>query len=87
MVVIKLNVKRATERRPPQNITIVNQPFDNKVFNFTKIKKEEILFQIEKSSHEGQQLCNGEKSSHEEQQLCNGQCNGHTETNNTVSIV
>ena len=73
-VVIQLNVKRATERRPPQNITIVNQPFDNKVFNFTKIKKDEILFQIEKSSHE-------------EQQLINGQCNGHTETNNKVSIV
>lgn len=55
--VAQLNVKRATERRPPQNITIVNQPFDDKVFNFTKIKNDEIIFRLEKSADTN--VCNG----------------------------
>lgn len=46
--VAQLNVKRATERRPPQNITIVNQKFDEKLFNFTKVKEEEIIFDLKK---------------------------------------
>lgn len=56
--VAQLNVKRATERRKPQEITIVNQKFDPKQFNFTKIKSEEVLFELEKE--ETNVLCNGE---------------------------
>ncbi|XP_063427915.1 GDP-D-glucose phosphorylase 1-like [Mytilus trossulus] len=64
--VAQLNVKRATERRPPQNITIVNQPFDSKVFNFTKVKEDEIIFRLEKSDNDGQQQCNGHTDSKNE---------------------
>ncbi|XP_061174399.1 GDP-D-glucose phosphorylase 1-like [Saccostrea echinata] len=56
--VAQLNVKRATERRKPQEITIVNQKFEPKQFNFTKIKSEEVLFELEKE--EANVLCNGE---------------------------
>jgi hypothetical protein len=52
-----LNVKRATERRKPQEITIVNQKFDPKQFNFTKIKSDEVLFELEKE--ETKAICNG----------------------------
>lgn len=55
---LQLNVKRATERRKPQEITIVKQQFDAKQFNFTKIKSEEILFELEKVASNS--LCNGE---------------------------
>ncbi|XP_048737147.2 GDP-D-glucose phosphorylase 1-like [Ostrea edulis] len=55
--VAQLNVKRATERRKPQEITIVNQKFDPKQFNFTKIKSDEVLFQLEKE--ETKAICNG----------------------------
>ncbi|XP_071151076.1 GDP-D-glucose phosphorylase 1-like [Mytilus edulis] len=64
--VAQLNVKRATERRPPQNITIVNQPFDSKVFNFTKVKEDEIIFRLENSGNDGQQQCNGHADSKNE---------------------
>lgn len=56
--VAQLNVKRATERRKPQEITIVKQQFDAKQFNFTKIKSEEILFELEKVASNS--ICNGE---------------------------
>lgn len=56
--VAQLNVKRATERRKPQEITIVKQQFDAKQFNFTKIKSEEILFELDKVASNS--LCNGE---------------------------
>ena len=55
---MQLNVKRATERRKPQEITIVKQKFDSKQFNFTKIKPEEVLFELEKEDTDS--VCNGE---------------------------
>ena len=55
---MQLNVKRATERRKPQEITIVKQTFDSKQFNFTKIKPEEVLFELEKEDTDS--VCNGE---------------------------
>lgn len=55
---MQLNVKRATERRKPQEITIVKQKFDSKQFNFTKIKPEEVLFELEKKDTDS--VCNGE---------------------------
>ncbi|CAH1263414.1 GDPGP1 [Branchiostoma lanceolatum] len=44
--VAQLNVKRAQERRAPQNIIGMNHPFDPKKFNFTKIKPGEIVFEV-----------------------------------------
>ena len=55
---MQLNVKRATERRKPQEITIVKQKFDSKQFNFTKIKPKEVLFELEKKDTGS--VCNGE---------------------------
>jgi len=42
--VAQLNLKRAEQRRAPQDIRSVAQPFNADNFNFTKIKNEEILF-------------------------------------------
>ncbi|KAJ8308382.1 hypothetical protein KUTeg_013256 [Tegillarca granosa] len=53
MELSKLNVKRATERRDPQNILYLNQPFDPKQFNFTKIKSGEILFRLQENCDNG----------------------------------
>ena len=39
---------RAQERRKPDEITSVNQPFNPNSFNFTKIKAGEVLFELEK---------------------------------------
>lgn len=44
--VAQLNLKRATQRRKPQLIQSPNQPFDASVFNFTKVKPEEVLFLV-----------------------------------------
>lgn len=44
--VAQLNIKRALERRKPQMVSSINMPFDPNLFNFTKVKKEEILFFI-----------------------------------------
>ncbi|XP_019631043.1 PREDICTED: GDP-D-glucose phosphorylase 1-like isoform X1 [Branchiostoma belcheri] len=44
--VAQLNVKRAQERRAPQNIIGMNHPFDPKKFNFTKIKPGEVVFEL-----------------------------------------
>lgn len=50
--VAQLNLKRAIERRKPQMFQSPNQPFDPHVFNFTKVKQEEILFSIDKDAFE-----------------------------------
>ncbi|XP_064603164.1 GDP-D-glucose phosphorylase 1-like isoform X2 [Liolophura sinensis] len=50
--VVELNEKRAKERRRPQPVKSVQEPFNPNVFNFNKIKPEEILFSIHK--HESQ---------------------------------
>lgn len=57
--VAQLNVKRAQERRKPDSINTVNQPFSPATFNFTKIKPAEILFELVKEENDPQQLCNG----------------------------
>ncbi|XP_002735196.1 GDP-D-glucose phosphorylase 1-like [Saccoglossus kowalevskii] len=44
--VAQLNMKRATERRKPQVIKSVSQPFNPDLFNFLKIKKQEILLEL-----------------------------------------
>ena len=46
LILLQLNPKRATDRRKPQTITSVNQPFNPDQFNFTKIRPQELLFNI-----------------------------------------
>ncbi|XP_066592153.1 GDP-D-glucose phosphorylase 1 isoform X2 [Prorops nasuta] len=43
---LQLNVNRAINRRIPQNILSMDQPFDSDQFNFTKIPDREILFDL-----------------------------------------
>lgn len=57
--VAQLNIKRAQERRKPDTINTVNQPFNPASFNFTKIKPEEILFEMVRES-DTCHMCNGE---------------------------
>nr|XP_045608952.1 GDP-D-glucose phosphorylase 1-like isoform X1 [Procambarus clarkii] len=45
-LVAQMNANRKTMRRKPQNIFNVTQPFDPETFNFTKIKKQEILARL-----------------------------------------
>ncbi|KAG8231955.1 hypothetical protein J437_LFUL008875, partial [Ladona fulva] len=49
-----LNEDRATKRREPQVIQKIGEPFNPNLFNFTLLKKEEILFQLrcEEGQHE-----------------------------------
>ncbi|XP_019495754.1 PREDICTED: GDP-D-glucose phosphorylase 1 [Hipposideros armiger] len=44
--VAQLNVERGVQRRRPQNIRSVRQPFDPKQFNFNKIQPGEVLFRL-----------------------------------------
>uniref|UniRef100_A0A023FYJ2 GDP-D-glucose phosphorylase 1 n=1 Tax=Amblyomma parvum TaxID=251391 RepID=A0A023FYJ2_AMBPA len=55
----KLNPKRAQERRKPQHITSVCMPFDDSLFNFTRLKEAEKLFCL-KNSDKG----NGKEAGH-----------------------
>ncbi|XP_062504968.1 GDP-D-glucose phosphorylase 1-like isoform X2 [Corticium candelabrum] len=43
---LKLNTQRALQRRPPQHMAHLDQPFDPKRFNFTAIDSSEVLFNI-----------------------------------------
>ncbi|XP_069118009.1 GDP-D-glucose phosphorylase 1-like [Argopecten irradians] len=88
--VAQLNIKRATERRKPQEIMTVNQPFDKNIFNFSRIKTGEVLFLLEKkpscpgtSDAEEGMKCNGTKDK-DGQALCNG--TQHIEPQNLVII-
>lgn len=44
--VAQLNTKRAQERRKPQHVTSICMPFDDSIFNFTKLKEGEMLFSL-----------------------------------------
>ncbi|XP_029908602.1 GDP-D-glucose phosphorylase 1 [Myripristis murdjan] len=44
--VSQLNIQRGTERRKPQEILSVQQEFNAKQFNFSKINPEEIMFEM-----------------------------------------
>lgn len=48
--VAQLNTKRANERRKPQHVTSVCMPFDGSIFNFTKLKEEEMLFSLKNAN-------------------------------------
>ncbi|XP_028406385.1 GDP-D-glucose phosphorylase 1-like [Dendronephthya gigantea] len=44
--VAQLNEKRFTQRRAPQSITSLKQPYNSEKFNFTKIPKKEVLLSL-----------------------------------------
>ncbi|OQV20525.1 putative GDP-D-glucose phosphorylase 1 [Hypsibius exemplaris] len=44
--IAQLNTKRAQERRPPENFIKMTEIFDANKFNFTRIKKDEMLFEM-----------------------------------------
>ncbi|XP_069760628.1 GDP-D-glucose phosphorylase 1 [Narcine bancroftii] len=48
----QLNVRRATERRRPQEILSVRQPFDPQRFNFGRVPRRELLFTLRRSGRE-----------------------------------
>ncbi|XP_045160382.2 GDP-D-glucose phosphorylase 1-like isoform X2 [Mercenaria mercenaria] len=58
--VAQLNIKRAQERRKPDNIESLNQPFNPANFNFLKIKPPEILLELVKGDNSCQKC--GEES-------------------------
>lgn len=47
----KLNTDRGTKRRKPITFTSVLEPFDDNLFNFTKVNPEEYLFQFSNVSN------------------------------------
>lgn len=49
--VLQLNCQRAIDRRPPQNIQSLHTPFDEDKFNFSRVRREEILFELSNRCH------------------------------------
>lgn len=49
-LVAQLNPQRATQRRPPQAIRSLTQPFDPQQFNFTRIRPGEVLLCLRRRS-------------------------------------
>ncbi|XP_029822600.2 GDP-D-glucose phosphorylase 1 [Ixodes scapularis] len=47
--VAQLNIKRAQERRKPQHVSSVVMPFNPDLFNFTRVKDSEVLFELRKT--------------------------------------
>lgn len=45
--VLQLNLKRLKERRSAVNVVSCQMPYDPEKFNFTKVKRDEILFRLE----------------------------------------
>ncbi|NXP72557.1 GDPP1 phosphorylase, partial [Ramphastos sulfuratus] len=45
-LVAQLNVQRGTERRPPQPVRSLRQPFDPTAFNFTRLRPGELLLRL-----------------------------------------
>jgi GDP-D-glucose phosphorylase len=45
-LVAQLNEKRFTQRRKPQQMTSVSQPFDDTKFNFTKVPNKEVQHSV-----------------------------------------
>ncbi|NWH69156.1 GDPP1 phosphorylase, partial [Geococcyx californianus] len=44
-----LNTRRGTERRPPQPVCSLLQPFDPAAFNFTRLRREELLLRLHRA--------------------------------------
>ncbi|KAM6125421.1 GDP-D-glucose phosphorylase 1 [Phoenicopterus ruber ruber] len=52
-LVAQLNVQRGTERRPPQAVRSLRQPFDPQAFNFTRIRPGEVLLRLRRARGAG----------------------------------
>ncbi|NXS69136.1 GDPP1 phosphorylase, partial [Pandion haliaetus] len=52
-LVAQLNVQRGTERRPPQAVRSLRQPFDPRAFNFTRIRPGEVLLRLRRAADGG----------------------------------
>ncbi|XP_075570654.1 GDP-D-glucose phosphorylase 1 [Pelecanus crispus] len=48
-LVAQLNVQRGTERRPPQAVHSLRQPFDPQAFNFTRLRPGEVLLRLRRA--------------------------------------
>ncbi|CAH0719126.1 unnamed protein product, partial [Brenthis ino] len=49
---LQLNPSRSTNRRTPEHISEISQPFDENKFNFKKVSKDEIMFIFKESANE-----------------------------------
>ncbi|XP_075287425.1 GDP-D-glucose phosphorylase 1 [Opisthocomus hoazin] len=49
-LVAQLNVQRGAQRRPPQSITSLRQPFDPRAFNFTRLRPGELLLRLRRAA-------------------------------------
>ncbi|NXY86823.1 GDPP1 phosphorylase, partial [Alcedo cyanopectus] len=49
-LVAQLNVQRGTERRPPQPVHSLRQPFDPAAFNFTRLRPGEVLLRLRRAA-------------------------------------
>ncbi|XP_038074836.1 GDP-D-glucose phosphorylase 1-like [Patiria miniata] len=76
-IVAQLNIKRAIERRKPQKMTHISQPFNPDIFNFTKVNPKEVLFELcperdtSDSVTDETPLCNGVTESQHHSVLIN----------------
>ncbi|KAM9224186.1 GDP-D-glucose phosphorylase 1 [Leptosomus discolor] len=52
-LVAQLNVQRGTERRPPQPVRSLRQPFDPAAFNFTRLRPAELLLRLRRPAGTG----------------------------------
>ncbi|KAM6409767.1 GDP-D-glucose phosphorylase 1 [Rhynochetos jubatus] len=52
-LVAQLNVQRGTERRPPQAVRSLRQPFDPDAFNFTRLRPGELLLRLRRAGAAG----------------------------------
>ncbi|NXK57064.1 GDPP1 phosphorylase, partial [Chauna torquata] len=52
-LVAQLNIQRGTERRRPQAVHSLTQPFDPREFNFTQIRPEELLLRLRRCPPDG----------------------------------
>ncbi|NWS71148.1 GDPP1 phosphorylase, partial [Crotophaga sulcirostris] len=48
-LVAALNARRGTERRPPQPVRSLRQPFDPTAFNFTRLRRGELLLRLHRA--------------------------------------
>ncbi|XP_035827145.1 GDP-D-glucose phosphorylase 1 isoform X1 [Aplysia californica] len=82
----QLNTLRATERRKPQEISSVSQPFNPKAFNFTWIKPGEVIFDLHNTT-DGP-LKNGDASAAGEAgHVSDGAVtNGHAQTTEAAQV-
>ncbi|XP_009895642.2 GDP-D-glucose phosphorylase 1 [Dryobates pubescens] len=59
-LVAQLNVQRGTERRPPQPVCSLHQPFDPAAFNFTRLRPGELLLRLRRAASRGDRRCPAE---------------------------